>query len=118
MRTQKLFLAIPAVLFCSIDMAAAQTSPQPPAQAPGVVTGGSNDVLVNGKPAARVGDNTSNGGPVVEGSTNVFINGKPAAVVGGRTGCNGVVVGGSSNVFVNGKPLATAGSQTSDCKGR
>jgi uncharacterized Zn-binding protein involved in type VI secretion len=88
------------------------------AQAPGgAVIGGSQDALVNGKPAARVGDTTTNGGPVVEGSPNVFINGKPAAIVGGRNGCGGVVAAGSSNVFINGKPVATAGSQTGDCKG-
>jgi uncharacterized Zn-binding protein involved in type VI secretion len=112
MHTWKVFLAISVILTCAAGLAAAQT----PAQAPGVVTGGSHDVIVNGKPAARTGDSTSDGGAVVEGSPNVFINGKPAAVVGGGTNCGGVVVGGSSNVFVNGKPLATAGSQTSGCK--
>jgi uncharacterized Zn-binding protein involved in type VI secretion len=103
---------IPVILFCGAGTAVAQTPPQ----APGVVTGGSHDVIVNGKPAARTGDSTSDGGAVIEGSTNVFINGKPAAVVGGNTSCGGVVVGGSSNVFVNGKPLATSGSQTTECR--
>jgi uncharacterized Zn-binding protein involved in type VI secretion len=117
MRTPTSFLAIPIFLLCGAGMAAAQSAGSPAPSAPGVVTGGSADVLVGGKPAARTGDDTSNGGPVVEGSQNVFINGKPAAIAGGRTGCGGVVVGGSANVFVNGKPLATAGSQTSDCKG-
>jgi uncharacterized Zn-binding protein involved in type VI secretion len=114
MRTLKLFLAVPVIVFCGAGLAAAQ-APAPPG-APGVVTGGSHDTMVNGKPVARTGDNASNGGVVVEGSTNVFINGKPAAVVGGSTGCGGIVVGGSSNVFVNGKPLASTGSQTSGCK--
>jgi uncharacterized Zn-binding protein involved in type VI secretion len=100
----KLSLAVALALFCRTGIVAAQT--------PGAVTGGSADTLVNGKPAARVGDGTTNGGPVVEGSPNVFINGKPAAIAGGRNGCGGVVVGGSSNVFINGKPVATAGSQT------
>jgi uncharacterized Zn-binding protein involved in type VI secretion len=104
-------VTVAVALVCRTGIAAAQ--------APGgAVTGGSQDTLVNGKPAARVGDTSTNGGAVVEGSPNVFINGKPAAIVGGRTGCGGVVVGGSSNVFVNGKPVATAGSQTGDCKGR
>jgi uncharacterized Zn-binding protein involved in type VI secretion len=114
MRTPTL-LAITAILLCGPGVAVAQSPGSP--GAPGVVTSGSADVMVGGKPAARQGDGTSNGGPVVEGSPNVFINGKPAAIGGGRNGCGGVVVGGSSNVFVNGKPLATAGSQTSDCKG-
>jgi uncharacterized Zn-binding protein involved in type VI secretion len=117
MRTRTSFLAITVILLCGASVAAAQSAGAPVPGAPGVVTGGSSDVLVGGKPAARTGDDTSNGGPVVEGSPNVFINGKPAAIGGGSTGCSGVVIGGSSNVFVNGKPLATAGSQTSDCKG-
>jgi uncharacterized Zn-binding protein involved in type VI secretion len=112
MQTPTYFLAVAVIVFCGLGVAAAQSP-----GSPGVVTGGSADILVGGKPAAGVGDDTSNGGPVVEGSPNVFINGKPAAIAGGRNGCGGVVVGGSSNVFVNGKPLATAGSQTTDCKG-
>src|SRR6516165_12348449 len=110
MRAPTLLLAVTVFFSCATGMAAAQST--------GVVSGGSSDTLVNGKPAARIGDDTSNGGAVVEGSSNVFINGKPAAVVGGKNGCGGVVVGGSSNVFVNGKPLASAGSQTSGCSGR
>jgi uncharacterized Zn-binding protein involved in type VI secretion len=117
MRIRTSFLAVTASLVCGPSVAAAQSSGSPAPGAPGVVTGGSSNVLVGGKPAARAGDDTSNGGPVVEGSPNVFINGKPAAILSGRTGCGGVVIGGSSNVFVNGKPLATGGSQVSDCKG-
>jgi uncharacterized Zn-binding protein involved in type VI secretion len=105
MHISKLSLAVTVAMLCLTGVVAAQ--------APGgAVTGGSQDTLVNGKPAARVRDTTTNGGAVVEGSPNVFINGKPAAIVGGRTGCGGVMVGGSSNVFINGKPVATAGSQT------
>ncbi len=112
MLTSRLLLAFPLVSLSAAGPVAAQSP-----GVPGVVTGDSSDTIVNGKPAGRGGDDTSNGGAVVEGSPNVFINGKPAAIAGGRTGCGGVVVGGSSNVFVNGKPLATAGSQTSNCKG-
>jgi uncharacterized Zn-binding protein involved in type VI secretion len=104
-----LLLAVPIILLCSAG--------HPAAQSAGVVTGGSSNTMIGGKPAARVGDDTTNGGPVVEGSPNVFINGKPAAIAGGRNGCGGVVIGGSSNVFINGRPAATAGSATSDCKG-
>lgn len=85
------------------------------AQTPSVVTGGSDNVTVNGKPAARAGDTTSDGS-IIEGSTNVFINGRPAAVTGGRTNCGGVVVGGGSNVFINGKPMARAGDAAAGCK--
>jgi uncharacterized Zn-binding protein involved in type VI secretion len=41
------------------------------AQQPGAITSGATDVTIDGKPAARVGDTTSDG-KMVEGSTNVF----------------------------------------------
>ena len=97
--------------------ALAQGAPAPPVPGstpPGVVARGSSGVTVDGLPAARGGDATTNGAPVTEGSPNVFINGKPAARVGDRTGC-GVIVQGSSTVFVNGRPLARAGDGTSGC---
>ena len=109
MQTPRL-LAIPVVLCCGLGVAAGQPA--------GVVTEGSPDTMIGGKPAARVGDGAASGAPVVEGSPNVFINGRPAAIAGGRNGCGGVVVGGSSNVFINGRPAARAGDPTSDCKGR
>ena len=110
MRTTILGLAIFVIFCCGLEVVAAQQS--------GVVTQGSPDTMIGGKPAARVGDGTASGAPVVEGSPNVFINGRPAAIAGGRNGCGGVVVGGSSNVFINGKPAAQAGSPTTECKGR
>jgi uncharacterized Zn-binding protein involved in type VI secretion len=110
MRKTALLPAISLVLCCGLDVATAQNA--------GVVTQGSPDTTIGGKPAARVGDGTAAGAPVVEGSPNVFINGRPAAIAGGRSGCGGVVVGGSSNVFVNGKPAAQAGSQMTECSGR
>lgn len=85
------------------------------AQTPGVVTGGADGMTFNGKPAARVGDTTSDGSAIVEGSPNVFINGKPAAVLSGKTGCGGVVVGSSGGIFINGKPAVRTGDQTSGC---
>lgn len=87
----------------------------PASGAPGVVTGGSQDVMVGGRPAARAGD-VSTDGAIVEGSKNVFINGKPAAIGGSRTGCGGVVIGSSSGVFINGKPVARTGDSTTNCK--
>ncbi|NEW92616.1 PAAR domain-containing protein [Rhodopseudomonas sp. BR0M22] len=87
----------------------------PASGAPGVVTGGSQDVMVGGRPAARAGDVTTDGA-IVEGSKNVFINGKPAAIGGSRTGCGGVVVGSGSGVFINGKPVARTGDSTTNCK--
>ena len=71
--------------------------------ASGAVSQGSPNVLVNGLPAARVGDAEScHGGQVAQGSTGVFINGRPAARVGDKTTCGAVIVGGSGNVFIGG----------------
>ena len=89
--------------------------PEPPAGAPGVITGGSGNVSVGGLPAARSGDATDTGDALVQGSPNVFINGRPAATLGDATSCGGLTVGGSSNVFINGKPVARSGDLTSGC---
>lgn len=110
MRLPVIALAGLLALCAGAPPAGAQQSP-----GPGVVTQGSQDTMIGGKPAARVGDGTSTGAPIVEGSSNVFINGKPAGLVGGRTGCGGVTVGGASNVFINGKPAAQSGSLTTGC---
>jgi uncharacterized Zn-binding protein involved in type VI secretion len=96
-----------------LEPAWSQTSGQT-TQSPGAVVGGSRDVTVNGKPAARQGDATT-GGALIEGSPNVFINGKPAAVTGDRNGCGGSIVSGGHGVFINGKPMARQGDQTSGC---
>jgi uncharacterized Zn-binding protein involved in type VI secretion len=109
MQAPRLF-AIMVVLCCGLRAVAAQPA--------GGAAEGSPDVMIGGKPAARVGDVGANGAPLVEGSPNVFINGRPAAIAGGGGNCGGVVVGGSSNVFINGKPAAQAGNPTGDCKGR
>ena len=75
-------------------------------------------------PAARVGDTTSHGGVVVTGSTNVLIGGRPAARVGGTATCplvtNGVphaggpIVTGAGNVLVNGVPAARLGDTVAE----
>jgi uncharacterized Zn-binding protein involved in type VI secretion len=107
-------LSLTAAVSLSLIGIAQGQSPSPAAGRPGVVTGGSSSVTVNGKPAARVGDTTSDGS-IVEGVPNVFINGKPATVIGNRTGCGGTVAGGATGVFINGKPMARQGDQTSGC---
>ncbi|KWV57353.1 hypothetical protein AS156_39240 [Bradyrhizobium macuxiense] len=99
-----------AALSTVSGLACAQSSSQP-----GVVTSGASGVTVNGKPAARSGDTTSNGGPLVEGVPNVLINGKPAVVIGGRTHCGGKATSGSHGVFINGKPMVREGDLTSGC---
>ena len=85
------------------------------AQQPGQITSGATGVTVNGKPAARVGDTTTDG-KIIEGAKGVYINGKPVAVVGGSTECGGKTISGSTGVFINGKPMAHAGDSTSGCK--
>src|SRR5215475_2888486 len=109
MRTLWLLLAVPLALACGIGIAAAQPA--------GVITQGSPDTMIGGKPAVRVGDGTASGAPAVEGSPDVFINGRPAAIAGGTNGCGGVVIGGSANVFINGRPAVQTGSPASDCRG-
>ena len=87
------------------------------AQQPGKITSGATNVLIDGKPAARVGDTTTDG-KIVEGAKGVYINGKPVAVVGGSTDCGGRSITGSHGVFVNGKPMARQGDSTSGCAGK
>src|SRR5258707_13680974 len=101
MRTLRLLLAVPVISCCGLTVVAAQPA--------GVVTQGSPDTMVGGKPAARVGDGTATGAPVVEGSRDVFINGRPAAIAGGRKGCGGLVAGRASTMFANGEPAARLG---------
>ena len=75
---------------------------------------GTPSVSVEGKPAARQGDQT--GRTIVrDGSANVFINGRPAATVGSQTECGGTIVTGSSSVFINGKPMANGSSIVTPC---
>ena len=83
----------------------------------GTVTSGSGDVMVEGKQAARAGDDAGCAGPIIEGSPDVFINGKPAAVQGDKTGCGGSIVSGASGVFINGKPMARMGD-AAGCSGK
>jgi len=107
-------LSLTAAISLSLIGIAQGQSSNPAAGRPGVVTGGSSSVTVNGKPAARQGDTTTDGA-LVEGVPNVFINGKPATVIGNRTGCGGAVTSGSHGVFINGKPVTRQGDQTSGC---
>ncbi len=97
-------------LFFTVILAAAAM-----AQQPGQITSGATGVTVNGKPAARVGDTTTDG-KIIEGAKGVYINGKPVAVIGGSTECGSKTTSGSHGVFVNGKPMARAGDTTSGCK--
>ncbi len=75
---------------------------------PTPVIAGSPDVLIDGKPAARVGDplvphskpkHPPHPRTITGGSSTVMINGKPAAVTGGAISCGGVTIGSGSVVI-------------------
>ena len=70
----------------------------------GPIIEGSPDVLIEGMPAARVGDKAQCevGGPdtIVEGAAMVLINGKPAAILGSKTAHGGEVVEGAGTVLI------------------
>jgi len=79
------------------------------------IEGGSPNVMVGARSAARQGDVLGGAETGVEGSPNVMINGKPALVVGSKIKCGGVVTTGSATVLVNGKPLSGRGDVASGC---
>lgn len=79
---------------------------------PYVIASGSPTVLINGRPAARVGDISAphlipagsrcvtHVAPIASGAASVLINGKPAARVGDSlAGCTAIAQG-SVNVFI------------------
>lgn len=75
---------------------------------PTPVIAGSPDVLIDGKPVARVGDplaphskpkHPPHPRAIAAGSATVLINGIPAAVTGGAISCGGVTIGSSSVVI-------------------
>ena len=69
-----------------------------------------------GKPAAAIGDMAAHGGTILTGSTNVLIGGRPAARVGDTVLCAihgpGVISMGSFTVLINGMPAARMGDIT------
>ena len=75
---------------------------------PTPVVAGSPDVLIDGKPAARVGDplaphskpkHPPHPRAIATGSTTVLINGVPVAVTGSAISCGGVTIGSGSVVI-------------------
>jgi len=69
---------------------------------PTAVTEGSDNVFVNGKSVARLGDKIKEHGhlrKISKGSGTVFINGKPVARLGDPIDCGGFLLQGSGNVF-------------------
>tara|TARA_B110000881_G_C18158457_1_gene309516 strand:+ start:59 stop:361 length:303 start_codon:yes stop_codon:yes gene_type:complete len=89
-------------------------SPHSPC-APGQCGPGSNNVIIQGLPAYRVGDDTlPHGVPqplvgcvphvtkLVKGSHNVFINNQPAGRVSDSHSCGVIVTSGANKVIING----------------
>ena len=75
---------------------------------PTPVIAGSPDVLIDGKPVARVGDplaphtkpkHSTHPRTIAAGSATVRINGIPAAVTGGAISCGGVTMGSGSVII-------------------
>jgi uncharacterized Zn-binding protein involved in type VI secretion len=70
-----------------------------------VLPAGSPTVLINGMPAARIGDMATCAGPpdaIAAGSGTVLIGGAPAARLGDATAHGGTIVAGSANVLIGG----------------
>lgn len=68
------------------------------------------------RPLIRVDDPTSHGGKVLEGSANMIVDGKPVARVGDKVSCpihgDTTIDSGSPTYLVDGKPTARDGDKT------
>lgn len=66
----------------------------------------SDDVIINGRGAHRVGDawsiHCSHSGVLASGSSSVFINGRAAGRVGDPVSCGSAVATGSEDVIIGG----------------
>ncbi len=70
-----------------------------------ILPAGEPTVLIEGMPAARVGDMATCTGPpdsIIIGSTTVMIGGKPAARMGDSTAHGGSITLGSFTVMIGG----------------
>lgn len=80
-----------------------KVNPGPTPHVGGPVAEGSPNVLIGGRPAARVGDKLICVGPpdtIAEGSAAVLINGKPAARMGDGTEHGGRIAVGDMTVVI------------------
>ncbi len=80
----------------------------------GQIVSGSDNVHINGRPAARAhldtvqcDDHPGAMGRVAQGSTSVYINGQSAARVGDRSVCDAKICVGSANVCIGGGTATT-----------
>ena len=70
-----------------------------------IIPSGPPNVLIEGMPAAKVGDMCTCAGPpdsIVMGSSSVFIGGMPAARMGDSTSHGGSISVGSPTVIIGG----------------
>lgn len=70
-----------------------------------VLPAGSPSVLIEGRPAARVGDLAACAGPpdtIAAGSSTVLVGGVAAARLGDATTHGGAIVAGSATVMIGG----------------
>ncbi len=72
---------------------------------PTPIISASPDVMIDGKPVARLGDalvphdkpkNPTHPRKIASGATNVLVNGKPIAIDGSAVSCGGEIKAGSS----------------------
>ena len=80
----------------------------------GQIVSGSDNVHINGRPAARAHldaaeceDHPGTLRTLAQGSASVYINGQPAARVGDRTVCDAKISVGSANVHIGGGTATT-----------
>ena len=71
----------------------------------GQIVTGSDNVLIDGLPAARLGDvvacDLDGEQHIVTASPDVLVNGIGAARIGDRISCNATIVTGSDNVLID-----------------
>lgn len=85
------------------DMHVCPMSDGPKPHGGGPITKGSMKVLIDGQPAARVGDLCTCVGPpdtILMGSMTVMIDGQPAARMGDQTAHGGVIIVGSLTTMI------------------
>lgn len=74
---------------------------------PTPIMAGSASVLINGRPAARQGDQLvphKHGRTIAGGTAGVLIDGRPLARVGDPIDCGGKIITGAGNVLVGEAP--------------
>ncbi|NJO18598.1 MAG: type VI secretion protein [Thioploca sp.] len=80
-----------------------KVEPGPVSHVGGPIVTGATSVIIEGQPAAKVGDTLTCVGPpdtVVQGSPTVIIEHQPAARVGDKTAHGGVITSGCSSVIM------------------